>query len=135
MNISLVPASVFPISTKLPHLVPILVTDQVVPGMEVILTGFQPYTNAKFSCCGSRSHGFMVFISYEKCICLSLPLSIMMMIVIFKLVLVLRDILWFQDLQIYKDSKESILWAHINCRQGSDHVKHNSLYAAVLHTQ
>ena len=75
------------------------------------------------------------FLSYEKCICLSLPLSIMMMIVIFKLVLVLRDILWFQDLQIYKDSKESILWAHINCRQGSDHVKHNSLYAAVLHTQ
>ena len=59
----------------------------------------------------------------------------MMMIVIFKLVLVLRDILWFQDLQIYKDSKESILWAHINCRQGSDHVKQNSLYAAVLHTQ
>ena len=65
MNISLVPASVFPTSTKLPHLVPILATDQVVPGMEVILTGFQPYTNAKFSCCGSRSHGFMVFIIWK----------------------------------------------------------------------
>ena len=50
-------------------------------------------------------------------------------------VLILHDILLVQDLQIYKDIKESDPVGTHKLHVGSDHVKENSLYTAVSHTQ